>query len=411
MSFNPRTLLQLLIPLAVLILLLVLRPTIPRLGHNAQVLLLNLPYLLAVACAVLAVQINHARFFLLALLTGGAYWLVQTKLQVSLVDPQAAATYLGLGVGLGAVVLLLFCLPDRELRSGYGLLAYTLAVVLVGAGASLVVDFLPQIFQQHSGWIGLWPRPDFVLPPAISALHVLVLLTGLLVLCLRNRAADAALLVTLLSGSILLAVFYLPNLSQTMFTVAGISQVYALLRSSHAMVYRDELTGLLSRRAYNEQLRRLGKRYAIAMLDIDHFKKLNDTYGHDVGDQVLRLIASIIDRVGGGGTAYRYGGEEFCIVFPGVSGEACLSELERLRNAIADYDIVLRDKGERPATAGAGSKRRGGKKRGSSVAVTVSIGLADNGGDNADAEDVYKEADKQLYKAKQGGRNRLSYDC
>ena len=198
-----------------------------------------------------------------------------------------------------------------------------------------------------------------------------------------------------------------------MFTVAGFSQTYALLQHSHAMVYRDELTGLLSRRAYNEQLRRLGKRYAIAMLDIDHFKKLNDTYGHDVGDQVLKLIATIIDKVGGGGTAFRVGGEEFCIVFPGLSGVACMAELERLRHAIADYQVVLRDKGERPATAKAGSKRRvgrkGSSKKSSSVTVTVSIGLAENSGGYLDAEEIYKEADKQLYKAKQGGRNRLSF--
>src|SRR2546425_6328967 len=75
------------------------------------------------------------------------------------------------------------------------------------------------------------------------------------------------------------------------------------------MAYQDSLTGLPARRALNEALLRLGGHYTVAMLDVDHFKRINDHHGHDVGDQVLKMIAAKLAQVTGGGKAYRYGGE------------------------------------------------------------------------------------------------------
>ena len=91
----------------------------------------------------------------------------------------------------------------------------------------------------------------------------------------------------------------------------------AVLQDTFRMAFRDELTGIPSRRALNERLAALGNRYTIAMLDVDHFKNFNDTYGHDLGDQVLKMVAAHIAGVGGGGKAFRYGGEEFTVLFPG----------------------------------------------------------------------------------------------
>lgn len=81
------------------------------------------------------------------------------------------------------------------------------------------------------------------------------------------------------------------------------------------MAYQDELTSLPGRRALKEYLLKLGSEYTIAMFDIDHFKKFNDTHGHDVGDQVLRMVASKLATVSGRGKSFRYGGEEFTLVF------------------------------------------------------------------------------------------------
>jgi diguanylate cyclase (GGDEF)-like protein len=74
--------------------------------------------------------------------------------------------------------------------------------------------------------------------------------------------------------------------------------------------YIDELTGLQGRRSLNETLYNLGRKYAIAMIDVDHFKKFNDTYGHKTGDQVLKMIAYKLERISGGAKTFRYGGEE-----------------------------------------------------------------------------------------------------
>ena len=100
---------------------------------------------------------------------------------------------------------------------------------------------------------------------------------------------------------------------------AGLILVFAVLEHGYDIAYRDELTGLPGRRAFNNVMEQLGGTYAMAMCDVDHFKRFNDTYGHDVGDQVLRMVASKLSQVGGGGRAFRYGGEEFLVVFRGRS--------------------------------------------------------------------------------------------
>jgi predicted signal transduction protein with EAL and GGDEF domain len=89
------------------------------------------------------------------------------------------------------------------------------------------------------------------------------------------------------------------------FGAAGIMLIFAVIQDSYAMAYLDELTGLPARRAMKEELMKLRGEYTIAMVDIDFFKKFNDTYGHDTGDEVLRLVASVLKKVEGGGKAFR----------------------------------------------------------------------------------------------------------
>lgn len=170
------------------------------------------------------------------------------------------------------------------------------------------------------------------------------------------------------------------------------------------MAFRDELTGLPGRRALNERMQRLGRNYVLAMADVDHFKKFNDTHGHDVGDQVLRLVASKLAKVTGGGRAYRYGGEEFAVVFAGKTLEECLPHLEMIRETIASYNIHLRNQDNRPRDDQQGRQRRAGAAS-SSVSVTVSIGVAERQPEQRTPEEVLKAADKALYSAKGAGRN------
>ncbi|MEB0079367.1 GGDEF domain-containing protein [Pseudomonas sp. CCI3.2] len=186
--------------------------------------------------------------------------------------------------------------------------------------------------------------------------------------------------------------------SQVMLMIAA-----AVAHEAYQMAFRDELTGLPGRRALNERLQRLGRNYVLAMGDVDHFKKFNDTHGHDVGDQVLRLVASKLSKVTGGGRAYRYGGEEFALVFAGQTLEECMPHLEMVRESIAIYSIQLRNQ-DRPNDDQQGRQRRSGA-RASSVSVTISIGVAERQMEQRTPEEVLKSADEALYSAKGAGRN------
>ncbi|WP_095137436.1 GGDEF domain-containing protein [Pseudomonas sp. Irchel s3a10] len=186
--------------------------------------------------------------------------------------------------------------------------------------------------------------------------------------------------------------------SQVMLMIAA-----AVAHEAYQMAFRDELTGLPGRRALNERMQRLGRNYVLAMSDVDHFKKFNDTHGHDVGDQVLRLVASKLSKISGGGRAYRYGGEEFALVFAGKTLEECMPHLEVIRESIASYNIQLRNQESRPQDDQQGRQRRSGSGA-SSVSVTVSIGVAERV-EQRTPEEVLKSADQALYSAKGAGRN------
>ncbi len=186
------------------------------------------------------------------------------------------------------------------------------------------------------------------------------------------------------------------------FATAGLILVVAVLETSHGMAFRDELTGLPARRALNEALLKLGRRYTVAMVDADHFKKVNDRYGHDVGDQVLRMIAKNLEKAAGGGQPFRYGGEEFTLIFPGMDVDETLPYLERLRKAIEASEFILRHPA-RPKRAPKNPPEKAGSQR---LAVTVSIGVAERGGELTQPAQVLKAADQALYQAKRSGRNR-----
>lgn len=186
-----------------------------------------------------------------------------------------------------------------------------------------------------------------------------------------------------------------------------------LLRDYYNMAYRDELTGLPQRRALNEQMLALGRNYTMAMLDVDHFKKFNDTHGHDIGDQVLQMVSSQINKVTGGGKAFRYGGEEFTVVFPSKDVDEAEFHLEKVRAAIENYEMVIRhqERSDETDRASKSNRKKGSfRKADKKVSVTISIGVASRQLRNETPDDVLKFADEALYKAKGGGRNRVSLE-
>lgn len=176
----------------------------------------------------------------------------------------------------------------------------------------------------------------------------------------------------------------------------------AVIQDSFAMAFKDELTGIPSRRALMQYVQTLGRKYTLVMSDIDHFKKFNDTYGHDVGDEVLKLVASKLLKVSGGGKAFRFGGEEFILLFPGKTSQEVIIHVEAIRQTIADYDIALRAK-PRPAKDPNAAPRKPAKEK--IVKVTTSFGVAERSAEHADFATIMKQADIALYAAKKAGRN------
>jgi diguanylate cyclase (GGDEF)-like protein len=191
------------------------------------------------------------------------------------------------------------------------------------------------------------------------------------------------------------------------FMAAGMILVITTIEASFAMAYIDELTGLPGRRSLNEMLLNLGKKYTIAMIDVDRFKKFNDTYGHKTGDQALKMIALRLGEISGGARTFRYGGEEFTAIFAGKSVEDAVAHVEGFRKAIETTPFTVRGRERRTRSRNSRGKQGGVTRK--QVKVTVSIGLACPDGTAADPQKVIKAADKKLYKAKKGGRNRTAY--
>jgi diguanylate cyclase (GGDEF)-like protein len=282
----------------------------------------------------------------------------------------------------------------------------------------------------ESTFVYIFSRPD---PPEVALLHfsvvhhyhlrlpqpaMLVFAAALALLAVRlvrfHRPADQGMFWSLLAVCMGLETGAVSRAGTAYFAAAGLILAGCIVESSYSLAYRDELTGLNSRRAFNDALLRLRPPYAVATVDIDHFKSINDTYGHDTGDQVLRLVASRLAGVSGGGQPYRVGGEEFTILFPGRNAKEIFDHLERLRMNIESCSFRLRKGEDRRKTprdsdrrATSGRKARPTMQEGSgALSVTVSIGIAESSGDPR-VERVLEQADKALYSAKQSGRNRI----
>jgi two-component system cell cycle response regulator len=166
------------------------------------------------------------------------------------------------------------------------------------------------------------------------------------------------------------------------------------------MAITDQLTGLHNRRYMTSHLDNLmasaakaGKPLAFVIMDIDYFKAVNDTYGHDIGDEVLREFAKRVGaNIRGLDLACRYGGEEFVVVMPETDAALAYSVAERLRKSVETTPLeISRDPGK--------------------LSITVSIGIAASEGANDTADALLRRADQALYSAKRSGRNRVVADA
>ena len=304
-------------------------------------------------------------------------------------------------VVLPALAAVLIFLPQQGLLNPskgvllvlFALVPVDLALVLTTRPdwAAMVLDWGPLLFAQHLlAGVLLW------LPPlALAAWRWRR----------KGDTLDAGLFWAF--ASLWLGLFVAPRQEavRLAWLAGGIILIFAVLEKAYRFAYRDELTQVPSRRAMAEQMETLRGQFAAAMVDIDHFKAINDTYGHGVGDQVLRKVASQVADVKGGGRVFRCGGEEFAVLFPGKTRREAASHMQAVLNAVGKDPFVLRHwtrpskKPERPA------KPR--KPASENITVTVSIGVAESGGALTSPQEVLQAADAALYRAKKSGRNCL----
>jgi diguanylate cyclase (GGDEF)-like protein len=304
------------------------------------------------------------------------------------------AWYLGLAAALwpwlpgasGLDMLVLVSLPLLLVPEPAPFALRTLVLALLPWPAMWLLPFLPAV-EPHSGVAGAWPM----------LLGWTVVLVALGQWFMRGGALHIAIALAL--GAMLVALF--PGAvargwsAQLAAATASVILVAGVLMASYRMAFHDALTGLPNRRALDETLARLGGHFALAMVDVDHFKRFNDRYGHEAGDRVLKRVADRLQRTRGA-RAFRFGGEEFCLLFTGGRTRQAQKALEATREAIAFDRVRL------PGPARARGPRE--------AKVTISIGLAERDGEKRQPNVVREAADRALYRAKSKGRNRLVLD-
>jgi len=367
-------------------------PLLPLLG--------NLLCITLIITAIFSAYFNHSRITLLA----GVFFFLALSYMLPLPWSQWLVENQNWLILQNLFLLAGFSfLKDRGLISIHG--AYR-ALLMVAFGG------MAYGWQLIDAWIITVITPEavgsfqFIIPWLKYSLIEAPFVTVFLILLWRSltqaSSLSAALLITCL--------FFMGNYYgfiniawQVSYFAFAVYYLLVVIVDSYYLAYRDDLTGLPSRRALNQLALSLGRKYTVAMLDIDHFKKFNDTYGHDIGDQVLKLVAARIGEVKDGGKAFRYGGEEFTIVFPRKNLKQVLHALEDVRESIANYEIVIRN----PVRSTKDDRKKDKANDTKKVSVTISIGVTNRESKQSFSQ-ALKVADEALYRAKKKGRNNVS---
>jgi len=393
------------------IILMLLAPVIHSQLHDLtfiqQQLLGYLPPLLGGLAVILCISFNQGRLLLTTVNLLCLFLLIQNQLQSSLSQPANFVLFSCLSLLFPLLQLFINFIPERGLSTRW--LIRHLPVIVSGylffwvaAQNHLLSDWFDGL---PMGLIQMYSDPYLLSQWAVSLFAVTTLL-GLIILWFRATLADACLVIITATIAAMLALFSESSISVLSCTLGLVLILFTVLFNSYSMAFIDELTGLPGRRALENTLRSAGRHYTLGMVDIDHFKKFNDTYGHDVGDQVLKMVASQMKQAARGATVFRYGGEEFTIVFKKMDEVRAIEIAEKVRTTIAAYPMRIRDK-NRPGNEKQGRQLRNGSGRSDDTTeVTISIGLCEKTREHKDSQAVIKQADEALYLAKQQGRNR-----
>ena len=357
---------------------------VPKVAFNV------IPYLFyAISALILWVSwhFNRNRFIFIILP------LILFYLGVKLFGAQKATELFALVSILYSIHLLIFLLlKERGLFSIWGMIKLVFFISEISAVLYLV--YFPNSGLQSLMDVKLFAISFYPLKDVSVVVGILVLLImSALVAFNRYLLYNGAFLVITITFYAGLYFMKSPHAHEVSLLAISVVIFTLLIRESYRLAFYDELTELPGRRALVEDMAKLGMKYSLAMIDIDHFKKFNDTYGHDTGDDVLKMVASKLAGVNGGGKAYRYGGEEFVILFPSKEVDEAYVHTDALREIVANSAFSVRN-----------------KKSVKQIYVNISAGVVQNGSKDKDPFAVMKRADNALYKAKKAGRNQVIKD-
>jgi diguanylate cyclase (GGDEF)-like protein len=359
----------------------------------------NLPVLLLVMAGLWGRHLREGKMTLLAFLLLGAHATPYLSLPEGL-TPETLRD--GLSVFLPWAFPLLLNWPETGLRNPWG---------RARLGAALLTWYGSFIWAMNHGFADCWPADLAMIPGGVKSLSTLLALLALWIMPYTERPSLRLSWTCALISLGLASLHGEPWWPEPVFAApwpvfssfCALFLLGGLYGLTWRRAYLDELTEIPGRRAFEECLRQLGNYYAIAMVDVDHFKHFNDRYGHQVGDQMLRCIAARLEKVPFG-QAFRYGGEEFALVMPGRRMRGIVSLLDGVRQSIEESQFTIRGE-NRPLKKPRRKDRPSGERK--QASVTVSIGVARKGPLHPTPESVVKAADEALYRAKQMGRNRV----
>lgn len=387
------------IPLAVLGLAVFFYSELAGLPSSKRVMVELLPLVIAAISLSLCLRFNRSLVFFATLALAVAYVLMQWYLP-GLGKVEAEIIWIAICMLLPFNIVVISILKERGMLTWWGSTRFALIfvpmLIIVGV-AKYYPEPLLKLLSWHFVELDWLAQVGFAQLPLVMMIFAVLVLNGRWFA--KMGAQNSALFIALISA---IAMLYFKNTvaaSAIFASAAMLMLLIAVIQESWSMAYIDQLTGLPGRRALEEELLKLGGNYSIAMMDIDHFKKFNDTHGHDAGDQVLQMVAARIRQSVSGGKAFRYGGEEFTIVLPGKKAGDALDPLETVRKTIGGSKFQLRNNDRR--------RGKGKKSRDKNVDVTISIGVANRTERLTTPHEVIKAADKALYKAKKQGRNKV----
>lgn len=373
------------------------------------------PYLGLFLIAILGWQVNQTRIFWSALLTVAIYhFFIHSSEFFELAATRARSIEI-ITVAYPLALSIIFVMSESQLWSDK-----SLTRVLLGLWPFLIFvglfNWAPTIYQGLFFWSAANNAQLFQIPTITILAYVILLLVVIFEPEPKAKsyliAQAAAAVPFIFCSQICLINNTLLTVSTKNFNVIVSFSVmtaillHAILRMYWQKVYLDILTEVPNRQALNERLITLQHPYSLAMIDIDHFKKFNDNYGHAEGDNVLHMVALTL-KENLGPRVYRYGGEEFCAIFMGEEAEKSHLAMEQARRTLENRSFHLRQMDREKPSIARKLTTKSEPKPPKGIQITVSIGVAYSTLKTKSHHDVIHSADKALYKAKEKGRNQV----